>query len=116
MVDDLLIEVKVEYGHVTNTHASNHWTLPDGVSVHVFDYYRGCPDNLLEPDDQKGERCRQTIYVGAEKKNVAPRKVRVYLREGTVFRIIMPPGSTTVVTTFHEGKSPETRRWVCKRQ
>lgn len=115
---ELAIEITVKGRHVRGAVEPGHWTLPPGVSVHVFDYDKDWGKDVVEPDDQKGELCKQTIFVGQDAlKGQEPRRVRVYIRSGDVNRIIMPAGSVVVVKTFKkEGAEPEVKRWIHRKK
>jgi len=117
----LEIEVEVRGKGVWGAKNLNYWGLYEGVVVKTFDYRKKWSKDDCSPDDQDGELCKQTTYSGQNLKIKDEDKLvfRIYIREGQVFRIIMPPGGLVVVKTYKEwsdDQPQEVRRWVHKKK
>jgi len=114
----LSIEIEVRGGYIRSVKGSGYWTLPAGVEVNVFAYSKKFHEALLEPDDQDGTLCKWTKYLGPPcQEGEEVKKVRIYIREGEIFKVIMPPESVVEVWNYNkDGEDPHVRRWVRKKK
>ena len=114
----LAIEITVEDGRVgadCTPKNIGYWGLHAGVVVKIFDYKKKWSKDGCEPDDQTGELCKQVTYRSSQKQNkeIDENLFRIYVREGDVFRVIMPTGGLVIVKTVRDGKA-KVQRWVHK--
>jgi hypothetical protein len=89
--------------------------MPEGCSVHVYDYNRKWGEAVLEADDN-GVMCKQTIHSRPGKLRDCPYKFRLFLHTGVVKRLVLPhAGCEVVVKTYEkEDDTCKEQRWVRK--
>jgi len=110
---DLIIEVDQNGDHITGVHQSGSRMLPDSVGIFIFDYNKKWSVNITEPDE-KGVMCRQQVWSSGPP-NDAKHRFKVYIKEGEVYRVVMPPGATVIVKTLKKGKEV-VKKWIHKKK
>lgn len=90
--------------------------MPEGCSVHVYDYNRCWKGDECEGDDE-GVQCKQTIYLKSDKKRQTPYKFRLFIHSGVVKRVVLPHGGCEVlVKTYEKDGTPHKElKWVRKK-
>lgn len=102
---ELIVTVDIERQHVTRV------ALPPDCSLHVYDYNRRWTKEVTEPDDD-GDLCKQTIWTSVA--GTPKYQLKLYVREGEVYRAVMPPGSGVVVKTHGRTGDPQVRKFFRK--
>lgn len=91
--------------------------MPEGCSVHVYDYNRRWSDAVTEPDDD-GKMCKQTIYLRGDGNKQTPYHFRVFVHAGEVKRLVLPHGGCEVLVKSYpdkDGAKPKEQKWVRKK-